>query len=63
VADILRAKQSEGVIKPLFEIDAVVAFLFALADGIALQVLSDPERDHKDVIEAGTVAARQLLAG
>ena len=61
VADILRAKQSEGVISPSFDVDAVVAFLFALADGIALQVLSDPERDHKDVIEASTQAARQLL--
>ena len=58
VADILRAKQSEGVISPRFDIDAVVAFLFALADGIALQLLSDPERDHADVIAAGTEAAR-----
>src|SRR5829696_8780263 len=41
VADILRAKQTEGVISPRFEIDAVVALLFALADGIALQLLSD----------------------
>ncbi len=50
------------MISPRFEIDAVVAFLFALADGIALQLLSDPERDHRDVIEAGTEAARHLLA-
>jgi AcrR family transcriptional regulator len=62
VADILRAKQDEGVISAKFDIDAVVATLFALADGIALQVLSDPDRDHKDVIAAGTVAARHLLA-
>ena len=51
------------MITPRFEIDAVVALLFALADGIALQLLSDPERDHADVIAAGTVAARHLLAG
>jgi AcrR family transcriptional regulator len=63
VADILRAKESESVIKPRYEIDAVVALLFALADGIALQLLSDPERDHKDVIAAGTEAARHLLSG
>ena len=63
VAEILRAKQAEGVIAPRFEVDAVVALLFAIADGIALQLLSDPERDHKDVIAAGTVAARHLLAG
>jgi AcrR family transcriptional regulator len=63
VAEILSAKQSEGVITPRFDVDAVVAFLFALADGLALQLLSDPERDHRDVIEASTAAARQLLAG
>jgi AcrR family transcriptional regulator len=61
VADILRAKAGEGVISPRFEIDAVVGFLFALADGVALQMLSDPKRDHKDVIAAGTEAARHLL--
>ena len=63
VADILRAKQEEGVISARFDIDAVVAMLFALADGIALQVLSDPDRDHKDVIAASTEAARHILAG
>ena len=63
VVEILRTKRSEGVISPRFEIEAVVAFLFALADGIALQVLSDPERDHKDVIAASTAAARHVLAG
>jgi AcrR family transcriptional regulator len=61
VADILSAKQREGVISPRFEIDAVVGFLFALADGLALQMLSDPKRDHKDVIVASTEAARHLL--
>jgi hypothetical protein len=40
-----------------------VALLFAMADGIALQVLSDPSRDHTDVITAGTEAARHILAG
>jgi hypothetical protein len=39
----------------------VVGFLFALADGLALQMLSDPKRDHKDVIIAATDAARHLL--
>ncbi len=63
VADVLRAKQTEGVIAPRYEIDAVVAFLFALGDGIALQRLADPDRDHRDVIAAGTEAARHILAG
>jgi AcrR family transcriptional regulator len=63
VAEILRAKQAEGVISPSADINAVVALLFAMADGIALQVLSDPDRDHTGVIEAGTKAARHILAG
>jgi AcrR family transcriptional regulator len=63
VADILRAKQAEGVLSPRFDISSVVAVLFAMADGIALQILSDPERDHTDVIAAGTQAARHILAG
>jgi len=63
VAEILRAKQAEGVISPPFDIDVVVSVLFALADGIALQLLSETERDHADVIAAGTEAARHVLTG
>jgi len=62
VADILRAKAGEGVISPRFDIDAVVGFLFALADGLALQMLSDPKRDHKETVVAATEAARHLLS-
>jgi len=63
VADIFRTKVSEGVLSPRADVDAIVGFLFAIADGLALQILSDPERDHTDVIAAGTEAARHLLAG
>jgi AcrR family transcriptional regulator len=61
VVEIFEAKASEGVLKLRFDANSVVGLLFALADGIALQVLSDPERDHADVIAAGTEAARHLL--
>lgn len=61
VSAILEAKQREGVIEMRFGTDAVVGYLFALADGIALQVLSDQARDHAGLIEAGTAAARHLL--
>ncbi|HET8975717.1 MAG TPA: TetR/AcrR family transcriptional regulator [Solirubrobacterales bacterium] len=61
VAEILRKKESEGVIALSVDADAVVSFLFAVADGVALQMLSDPGRDHSDVIAAGTAAARALL--
>ena len=63
VAEILRAKDAEGVISLSYEVDDVVSLLFAMADGIALQVLSDPDRDHTAVIAAGTEAARGLLVG
>lgn len=61
VAEIFRAKESEGVLELAADADAVVGFLYAVADGVALQMLSDPERDHSDVIAAGTTAARALL--
>src|SRR5262249_41919698 len=63
VAEIFRAKEREGVLSLRADVDAVVGFLFAIADGLALQVLSDPDRDHTDVIAASTEAARHLLNG
>jgi AcrR family transcriptional regulator len=62
VAEIFRSKQSEGVLKLRYDADAVIGALFALADGIALQMLSDPEAEHGPMVEAGTEAARHLLA-
>jgi AcrR family transcriptional regulator len=61
VADILRAKESEGVLSLRFDVESTVAYLFGIADGIALQVLSDPDKDFDPVFEAGTAAARHLL--
>jgi AcrR family transcriptional regulator len=61
VAEILNAKQREGVLSLRFDAESVVAYLFGIADGIALQVLSEPDRDFDPVFEAGTAAARYLL--
>ncbi len=61
VAEILRSKESEGVLSLAFDADAIVGFMFAVADGLALQMLSDPDRDHTDTIAVGTAAARSLL--
>jgi hypothetical protein len=44
-----------------FGAESIVTYLFGIADGIALQVLTDPDRDFDEVIEAGTAAARYLL--
>jgi AcrR family transcriptional regulator len=61
VAEILREKDREGVLSLRYDADAVVGYLFSLGDGFALQVLSDPEREHSAVLEAGTAASRFLL--
>ena len=61
VGEVLRAKDSEGVIDLRFEAEAVVSYLFALGDGFALQALSDPKRDNSAAIEVGTASARFLL--
>ncbi len=61
VAAVLRAKEGEGVISLRFDAEAVVSYLFALADGLALQVLSDPERDSAGAFEVGAATARYIL--
>ncbi len=63
VAEILEAKEREGVLSLRYEADAIVAYLFAVADGFALQALSDTERDIGPALAAGAASARFLLAG
>jgi AcrR family transcriptional regulator len=61
VAEVMRAKENEGVLSLRFDADAIVSYLFALGDGFALQALSDPERDSSAALAAGTASARYLL--
>lgn len=61
VADVLRAKDAEGVISLRFDAESIVSYLFALADGLALQALSDPKRDSSGAFAAGEASARFLL--
>jgi AcrR family transcriptional regulator len=62
VAGILREKEADGVLKLRFDAHACVTYMFAAADGLALQRLTDPERDFSRVIEAGVAVAHHLLA-
>ena len=64
VADLLQAKQDEGVLRLADEPEAVAAILFALGDGIALQVLHAPDRVRElgKWVRAG-VAGRLIAAG
>ena len=61
VAAALEEKDRENVISLRFGAEPTVSYLFAIADGYAVQALSDPERDHDAVLEAGREAARHLL--
>jgi AcrR family transcriptional regulator len=61
VAEVLRAKEREGVLSLRHDADAIVSYLFAVADGFALQALSDPERDTSAALAAGAASARFLL--
>ena len=63
VAEILRAKEQAGVVKLRGDADAVASLLFALGDGLELQLVSDPEWDSGEAFAAGIETARFLLGG
>ena len=59
---MLAIAQREGVVRLHAEPDAVAEILFALADGFALRMLTEPERDFDATVRAGIACARALLA-
>jgi AcrR family transcriptional regulator len=61
-ADILRAKEREGVIAPRFDPETVIGLLFAAGDGAGVQQLSDPTFDGVACAAAASEVARFLLA-
>jgi hypothetical protein len=61
VADVLRAKQAAGVVSLRGEPDAVASLLFALGDGLELQLVSDPGWDSSETFAAGIRTARFML--
>ena len=61
VAAMLAAAQREGVLQLHAEPEAVAEVLFSLGDGLALRMLTEPERDFTATIRAGIACARALL--
>ena len=61
LADALRAKQQEGVVSLDADPEAVASIIFALGDGIGLQLSSDPSWDGSPALELGARTARRLL--
>ncbi len=58
---MLALAQQEGVLHLHAEPEAVAEILFSLADGFALRMLTEPERDFTATIEAGITSVRALL--
>jgi AcrR family transcriptional regulator len=61
LADALRAKEREGVVRLESDPEAVASMLFALGDGFGIQVLSDPDWDRTKAFDLGVRIARRLL--
>jgi AcrR family transcriptional regulator len=61
LADALRTKERDGVVRLEADPEAVASMLFALGDGFGIQVLSDPDWDRQAAFELGVRIARRLL--
>jgi AcrR family transcriptional regulator len=61
LADALRAKSEAGVLELHADPDVVATFLFALADGLTIRRLSEPDLDLGPVIRESVAATRSLL--
>jgi AcrR family transcriptional regulator len=61
LAGALREKQRAGIVTLDADPDAVAAILFALGDGMGLQLSSDPGWSSDDALELGVRTARRLL--
>src|SRR5689334_9732067 len=56
VAELLARKQAEGALRLRAEPGEVADVLFALADGICMRMLAEPDHDFSGAIEAGVIA-------
>jgi AcrR family transcriptional regulator len=61
LAQMLAIAQREGVLNLHAEPEAVAETLFSLADGLAMRMLAEPERDFSATIGAAIAGARALL--
>lgn len=61
IAGLLAGKQEEGVIRLAGPPEAVASVIFALADGLALRMLSEPEHDFTASLAAARESVRALI--
>lgn len=62
LAEALRTKQAQGVVALDADAESVASVIFALGDGIGMQLLSDPDWDSGAALELGARSVRRLLA-
>jgi AcrR family transcriptional regulator len=62
LADGLRQKEAEGVIRLEADAEAVASILFSLGDGFGIQVLSDPDWDQRAAFDLGVATAQRLVS-
>jgi len=62
MAAALRAKSDAGVLRLRADADVLATFLFALADGITVRKLSEPELDIAPVVGQAVAAVRAVLS-
>lgn len=60
-ADILQAKEREGVLRLRFDAESVLTHLFSAGDGAIIQRIVDPDRDFTAADAVGWEVARFLL--
>jgi AcrR family transcriptional regulator len=61
VARMLAAAQRDGVLRLHAEPETIAEILFSLGDGIALRMLSEPDRDFTATMRAAVTCASALL--
>ena len=61
LAEVLRAKERAGVVRLRGDAESVASIIFALGDGLELQLVSDPDWPSADTLATGVQAVRFLL--
>jgi AcrR family transcriptional regulator len=61
LVDVLVTKEAEGAVRLGAAADEVADVLFAMADGMALRMLAEPDRDWSGPLATSFVASRALL--
>jgi AcrR family transcriptional regulator len=61
LAEVLRVKEEEGVLRLRFDAEAVVTYLISSGDGAIIQRITQPERDFTAADEAAVEVARFLF--